>query len=101
MEQSDGPLRGIAQGWSGDLRGAAIFGLGFLEKLALFPGDVGLDDLVPLREAGVSEQGTEEAISICSLFNIVDGIADALGFEVPSAESLAKGAGHVLKRGYL
>lgn len=76
-------------------------GLGFLEKLTHFPGDVGPEDLAPLQEAGVSQQGIEDAISICSLFNIIDRLADALGFEVPSAESLARGAEHVLKHGYL
>lgn len=75
--------------------------LGFLEKLTLLPGEIGPEDLAPLREAGVGEQGIEDVILICSLFSIIDRLADALGFEVPEAESLARGAEHVLKHGYL
>jgi alkylhydroperoxidase family enzyme len=57
--------------------------LGFLEKVALTPAEVGPADLRPLRAAGVSDEGVEDAIHVCVLFNIYDRIADALGFELP------------------
>jgi hypothetical protein len=39
-----------------------------------------------------------DAIYICAAFNLIDRVADALGFEVP--ESFARGAASQLKRGY-
>lgn len=74
--------------------------LGFLEKLTLCPGDVGPEDVTPLRAAGVSDQAIEDAIHICALFNMIDRIADSLGFEIPPAEGFAQGADILLKRGY-
>lgn len=55
--------------------------LGFLSKLTLVPGDVGAGDIEELRKAGVSDRAIEEAINLCALFNIVNRLADALGFE--------------------
>ena len=56
--------------------------LGFLEKLTLYPVDVGKADVEPLRSAGVSDEAIEDALFVCALFNIVDRIADALDFDV-------------------
>ncbi|GAC1378525.1 MAG: hypothetical protein NVSMB33_02960 [Ktedonobacteraceae bacterium] len=66
--------------------------LNFLEKLTLFPGDVKQEDISLLRTAGISDQAIEDAIYVCTFFNIIDRIADALGFAVPSAESFARSA---------
>ncbi len=74
--------------------------LGFLEKLTLRPGDVGPEDVAPLRAAGVSDQAIEDAIHVCAFFNMIDRIADSLGFDVPSPEGFAQGADSLLKRGY-
>ena len=75
--------------------------LGFLEKLTLAPGDVGPDDIAPMRAAGVSDQAIEDAIYVCTYFNIIDRIADSLDFEVLSAEAFAQRAGNFLREGYL
>ena len=75
--------------------------LGFLEKLTLTPDQVEAADMTPLRDAGVSDQAIEDAIQVCAVFNIIDRVADALGFAVPSAESFAHSAQMLLKRGYL
>ena len=75
--------------------------LGFLEKLTLTPGNIGPDDIAPLRTAGVSEQAIEDAIYVCAYFNIIDRIADSLNFYVPPAEALAQRAGVLLEHGYL
>jgi alkylhydroperoxidase family enzyme len=74
--------------------------LGFLEKLTLAPGTVGSDDVMSLRAAGVSDQAIEDAIAVCTLFNILDRLADALGFVVPPAEDFAGLADFLLTFGY-
>ena len=74
--------------------------LAFLEKLTLTPADVGPDDVAPLRAAGVSDHAIEEAIVICALFNMLDRLADALGFAIPSAEGFARSGEYLLKHGY-
>jgi alkylhydroperoxidase family enzyme len=74
--------------------------LGYLEKLTLEPGRVTAADVVPLRDAGLSDAAIEEAIHVCALFNIYDRMADTLGFDVPGPESFAFGAKMLLQRGY-
>lgn len=73
---------------------------GFLEKLTLIPGDVGPDDIMPLRVAGVSEQAIEDALSICMLFTIINRLADSLSFAVPPTEVMAQLADFLLEHGY-
>ena len=75
--------------------------LGFLEKLTLHPEQVGPEDAAIVRRVGVSDAALEEAIHVCALFNIIDRVADALAFEVPSARVTARVAGVLLKRGYV
>jgi len=75
--------------------------LGFLEKLTLAPGDIGQDDLIPLHEAGVSNAAIEDAIYVCTFFNIIDRVADSLNFKVLSPEEFARRAGRFLEEGYL
>ena len=75
--------------------------LGFLEKLTLAPAEVDSADLAPLRAAGVSDAGIEDAIQVCVLFNIYDRLADSLGFELPGAAGYAASGRSLLKRGYL
>ena len=58
--------------------------LGFLEKLTLTPGEVGPEDAQNLKKAGVNEKAIEEAVLVCFLFNVMDRLADAFDFHVPS-----------------
>ena len=74
--------------------------LEFLEKLTLHPEEVGPADAAAVRAAGVSDEALEEAIHVCALFNIIDRMADALGFEVPPARVTERVVGVRLKRGY-
>jgi alkylhydroperoxidase family enzyme len=74
--------------------------LGFLEKLTLTPDEVGPDDIGPMRAAGVSDQAIEEAIYVAGLFNVIDRIADALGFEVAPPELGPRTAFILTKLGY-
>ncbi len=69
--------------------------------MTLAPGTVGPDDVAPLRAEGVSEQAVEDALYVCAYFNIIDRMADALDFDVPSAEAFSKRADMLLERGYL
>jgi alkylhydroperoxidase family enzyme len=75
--------------------------LGFLEKLTLAPADVRPTDLAPLRAAGVSDDGIEDAIHACVLFNIYDRLADAFNFHLPGADGYAASGRSLMKRGYL
>ncbi len=84
--------------------------LSFIEKLTLLPNDPRslaeqADDLRSLaaevaeaRAAGVSDRALIDAIYVCALFNLIDRVADALGFDIPA--SFAAGAASQLKRGY-
>ena len=74
--------------------------LGLLKKLTLSPDNVGPADVEAVRQSGVRVEAISEAIHICALFNIIDRIADAMQFRIPSQEEFARGANLVLKRGY-
>jgi uncharacterized peroxidase-related enzyme len=75
--------------------------LAYLEKLTLTPEDVGPDDVVPLRAAGLSDEAIADAVHVCAMFNIYDRLADALGWEVPaSPEFWIKQGKILLKSGY-
>jgi hypothetical protein len=54
-----------------------------------------------MRLVGVSDQAIEDAIYVCTYFNIIDRIADSLEFEVLSPEAFAQRAGNFLREGYL
>ncbi len=72
--------------------------LGFLEKLTTSPEAVQPEDVASLRAAGVGDQAIVDVIYICALFSLIDRVADALGFAIPS--SFVQGAAGQLKRGY-
>jgi uncharacterized peroxidase-related enzyme len=74
--------------------------LGFLRKLTLEPFNLGAADIASLRVAGLSDPAIEDAIHICANFNIINRLADALGFELPSAKGLARSTDILLTRGY-
>ena len=74
--------------------------LRFLEKLTLSPREVNADAAAAVLSAGVSPEALEEAIAISALFNLIDRVADALGFEVPSEKALARSARMLLRYGY-
>jgi len=75
--------------------------LGFLEKLTLAPADVRPADVEPLRAAGVSDEGVEDAIQVCVLFNIYDRLADSLSFHLPGPDGYAASGRSLMRRGYL
>jgi uncharacterized peroxidase-related enzyme len=74
--------------------------LGFLEKLTLHPQDVGPADMVPLRAAGLSDEEIADAIHISTAFNLINRLADSLGWEMQKKEAAERFAGLLLKMGY-
>ena len=75
--------------------------LGFLEKLTLQPDSVHPADVAPLRAAGISDEGIEDAIQVCTLFNVYDRLADAMGWYLPDQAGYAASGRNLMKRGYL
>ena len=74
--------------------------LNLIEKLTLTPNQVGSKDIDALRAEGLSEEAIEDAIHVTVAFNIMDRIADSLGFEIPTSSGFASMAEVLLKRGY-
>jgi uncharacterized peroxidase-related enzyme len=75
--------------------------LAFLEKLTLQPDTIGSADIPPLRAAGLSDAAIEDAIHVCTLFNVYDRLADSFAFHIPDDKGFAQSANMLLKRGYL
>jgi uncharacterized peroxidase-related enzyme len=63
-------------------------------------GAVGPDDMRAVLAAGASPRQVEDALAVCTAFNITNRLADAFGFEQLSAEGFEAGAKYLLKRGY-
>lgn len=64
--------------------------LAFLEKVTLAPDEIGPADVAPLRAAGVSDQAIREALYVAFVFNVMDRLADAFDFDIPSAPGLRR-----------
>lgn len=75
--------------------------LAFLEKLTLRPAEVGPGDMAPLRAVGLSDEAIEDAIHVTSMFNLMNRVADSLGFDPATEEGYAAAARMLLKSGYL
>jgi alkylhydroperoxidase family enzyme len=74
--------------------------LAFIEKLTLTPDSLSATDVAPLRRAGLSDAAIEDAIHVCTLFNVYDRLADAFEFHIPDAAGFRQSASTLLKRGY-
>ena len=74
--------------------------LGFLEKLTMRPDEVGVADADEVRAVGVSVEALRDAIYVCSLFNMITRMADALDFALLDESGYQAGARHLLARGY-
>jgi hypothetical protein len=53
-----------------------------------------------VRAAGVSTQALRDAATVCALFSMIVRLADSLGWDVPTWESLQKRAPMMLEGGY-
>ncbi len=74
--------------------------MNLIEKLTLTPDQIESADIEALRAEGLSDEAIEDAIHVTVLFNILDRVADSLGFEIPTAQGFARAADVLLKRGY-
>jgi alkylhydroperoxidase family enzyme len=74
--------------------------LGLVRKLTLSPEEVGADDLRATLDAGVSEDGVVDVVYVCFAFNLIDRVADALGFDLLDQEGYRQGAQVLLRFGY-
>lgn len=74
--------------------------LEFLEKLTLYPEHMETSDLVGMRAEGITDRGIEEVIHVCFVFSLMDRLADAFDFEIPSPEQVKRNGRALLKQGY-
>lgn len=64
--------------------------LGLLEKVTLSPEKVVASDIEKVGAAGVSEAAIVDALYVCFLFNVVNRMADALGYDYGSEADALK-----------
>ena len=74
--------------------------LDLLQKVTLTPAQVTAADVEKVRAEGVSDEAIEDALMVCACFNLIDRVADALGFDLPEQEVHAAYAGQFLEEGY-
>lgn len=74
--------------------------LDLLQKVTLAPAEVSQDDVDAVRAEGVSDSAIEDALAVCACFNLIDRVADSLGFDLPPAEVHAGYAEQFLAEGY-
>jgi alkylhydroperoxidase family enzyme len=74
--------------------------LAFLETLTLVPDEVSPEQIQAMRRAGVSDEGIEEAIAVCAVFNVADRVADSFGYVPPDPQAAARFGAMRLERGY-
>jgi len=74
--------------------------LDLLQKVTLAPAEVTSADVEAVRSEGVSDEAIEDALAVCACFNLIDRVADSLGFDLPPAEAHAAYAGRFLEEGY-
>jgi uncharacterized peroxidase-related enzyme len=74
--------------------------LGFLDKMTLSPQDLGPADAAPLREAGLSDEEITDAIHVGTAFNLINRLADALGWEMQKDVAVHRLVEFLLKVGY-
>jgi uncharacterized peroxidase-related enzyme len=74
--------------------------LGFLEVMTLRPKELSAEHAKAVLRAGVPARALQDAIAVCTVFNIITRYALALDFALPSAKEFDRAAGMLLKRGY-
>jgi alkylhydroperoxidase family enzyme len=74
--------------------------LGFLEKVTLTPGEVTANDVANLQVAGINPKAIEEALYVCFLFNVMDRLADALDFHLPTTKGFQRNGRMLYTLGY-
>ncbi len=75
--------------------------MALLDTVTLRPGEVRPSDVQPVLSAGVGVEGVVDALFVAFCFNLIDRVADTLGFIVVTPERFDQGADRLLKHGYL
>ena len=73
---------------------------GFLETLTRDPRSVSADDVARARSAGLDRDALAEAIYVAFMFNTINRLVDALGFEHRSDRDRRRGAEALRRLGY-
>jgi uncharacterized peroxidase-related enzyme len=74
--------------------------LALLEKMTLSPEALGPRDIAAVRAAGVGDDAILDAICVGFLFNVVNRLANALGYRWPSDDAATKTAAILNRTGY-
>lgn len=74
--------------------------LRFLARMTVAPAELDAADAAAVLAAGVTEAAFVDAVHVSALFNMIDRIADTLGFDIPPPEGFVDGAKQLLKHGY-
>jgi alkylhydroperoxidase family enzyme len=74
--------------------------LDLLQKATLAPAELSRADADAARAAGSSDEAIEDALAVCAYFNLIDRLADSLGFDLPSREEHVAYAPQFLAEGY-
>jgi hypothetical protein len=62
--------------------------------------DVTKDDIEAVRSAGVSDDAIEDAVTVSTIFHMIDRLADSFSFALPDEAGYAAGAKVLLRVGY-
>lgn len=74
--------------------------IAFLKQLTLEPNELSIQDAQIVFQNEVSYEQLEDAIAVCSLFNITARCANAFNFAILAEDDLQKAAKRMLKHGY-
>ena len=75
--------------------------LAFIEVLTLRPDELSSSHVAAAKAAGLSEAAIRDAGWAAVCFNVIDRVADTLGFDIPEKRDFEIGAQSLLKRGYV
>lgn len=74
--------------------------LAFVEVLTLRPDAVSADDLAATRAAGLSDHELRELGGVVFCFSVMDRLADAFDFMIPTDEQAAVTGDFLYNKGY-
>jgi hypothetical protein len=74
--------------------------LGLVRKLVERPEEVGPQDVRAVLDQGVSPEAVVDAITVTFAFDMVDRVADSLGFDLLDEGGYERSATNLLKHGY-
>jgi alkylhydroperoxidase family enzyme len=81
---------------SDELRATLVF----LREMTLDPDGLTADHVAATRAAGVDRESLRDAIYVAAIFNVIDRVADGLGFDLLTDEGFSQTAKILLRFGY-